>query len=38
MFGVFERLIDPYPETIQPLPPRLSAFYATFIRPVWPLL
>ena len=38
MYRVFERLIDPYPEAIQPLPPRLRSFYASFIRPVWPLL
>ena len=39
MFGVFERLIDPYPDQAhaQAPPGRLWPFYWSFIRPVWPL-
>ncbi len=38
MFSVFERLIDPYPDHFQSPPARLSAFYWSYMRPVWRLL
>ncbi len=38
MFASFERLIDPYPEDSPAPPARLSAFYWSFIRPVWHVL
>ncbi len=38
MFAPFERLIDPYPEESTSPPSRLSAFYWSFIKPVWGVL
>ena len=38
MFRLFERLIDPYPESGAPPPQRLLPFYLSYVLPVWPLL
>ena len=38
MFGLFERLIEPYPEDASVPPAGLRAFYWSFLRPVWRLI